>query len=275
MSFATAEESRFEGQPFELFRFQFGSVSTAVVGFTSAAETIEHAGVTYRPVPMSRNAVVVKQTLDKSELKVQTTRDHPIAQQFRQRAPAYVVSLTVFQGHHGSGDVVALWSGRVTSVSWAGSQATLNCEPVATAMRRVAATYNYQIPCQHVLYGSLCRADKQTATVVAEALEVLDSAVRLPGGWFGALDPAKFRYGYIQYQTPTNIEYRTILRVENSETLVLSQPPTGLSPGDSVTAVLGCDHSLGDCRDVHDNLPNYGGMPGIPTTNPINRNNHN
>lgn len=276
MAFDDKESSVDLGEPFELFLFQFGSKTTAKQGFTNAGETITHVGVDFAPIPIDRNEIVVKQSLDKTSMFLSVARDNPIAVMFRQQAPSYIVSLIIYQGHHGDPDNErpVIWTGRVLSVETDGSEATLNCEPVSTSMRRVGVRYNYQVPCQHVLYGPLCGASLLDGTVTASVIEVGNTTVRLPAGWFGAKNPNKFVFGYIAYETADNVEYRTILDVENDETLHLAGVTNGLNDGDSIDVVLGCNHHMDDCLFIHNRIQNYGGMPVMPMKNPINKNNY-
>lgn len=278
MTFSAKETSAILGEPFELYLFTFGSKSGSKIGFTNSTEEKTHVGVTFKPTKaIDRGRIVVKQSLDKSQLQVTVARDHPLVDLYKQQAPSYVVTLIIYQGHHNDPDDErpVIWTGRVLGVEWEDSEATLLCEPVSTSMRRVGLRYNYQLPCQHVLYGPLCGASLLAGTVTDNVAEIGTSTIRMPPGWYGAKNPAKFVYGYIAYDTADNTEYRTILEVENDETLHLAAPPTGLNVGDEVNVILGCNHHLDDCLFVHDRIESYGGMPLIPSKNPIHKNNFN
>jgi hypothetical protein len=64
------------------------------------------------------------------------------------------------------------------------------------------------------------------------------------------------------------IERRSIVR-RNGDVLTFAADARGLLPGGTVSLVLGCDHTMDDCRQVHNNILNFGGQPEIPLTNPV------
>ena len=276
MAFEVIEESRDLGQPYELYLFKYGSDSTAAYGYTDGSVSKTHLGVAFKPLPIKRGTIVANQGLDKTTLQVRMPRDAEVPALYTVQAPSYVVSLTIFQGHHNDPDneLKVVWTGRVQSVQRTGSLATVSCTPASASMKRVGLRYNYQHPCQHPLYGEQCGANKLAATVTANAVEIGEDFIRLPVDWFGALPEDKFVYGIAEWQTSDNIEYRSILEVTSGGVLRLTNKARGLVPGMPVKVSLGCNHQVTDCKNLHSNLQNYGGMPYIPLKNPINKNNH-
>jgi hypothetical protein len=51
--------------------------------------------------------------------------------------------------------------------------------------------------------------------------------------------------------------------------LTLQAAISGMQIGDAVTITAGCRHDIQTCRNVFDNVPNYGGFPQLPTVNPF------
>lgn len=274
MTFAQREESRHQGQPVDLYHFRFGTAPNAYYAYTDAEVPVMHGGVTYLPIPISRSAVTASGTLDKSAMKIKLPINTQIAELFRVYPPSQVVTLIMRQGHIGDpeGDFLVHWTGRVLGSDREGSECELNCEPIAASMRRTGLRRHYQIGCPHVLYGKRCRANKELATIRRDALTVSGNTVDLALGWNGALSPAKYIGGLLEWDGPNGPEARTILRVIDNVKLYLSGPTTNLLSGTEVRVVLGCNHQQTDCNALHANIHNYGGQPYIPTKNPINTN---
>lgn len=61
---------------------------------------------------------------------------------------------------------------------------------------------------------------------------------------------------------------RTII-YHNGDTVIISRPfRSNVAAGDSFRAYRGCDHSTDVCREVFNNIINYGGRQHMPTKNP-------
>ena len=92
----------------------------------------------------------------------------------------------------------------------------------------------------------------------------------LPEGWSGATSAAKFANGYVFYTRANGQPERLpILSATDATTIVLGNRPPALYAGMSIDVVLGCDHSMADCRSLHNNIKNFGGCPWIPLDNPV------
>jgi hypothetical protein len=213
-------------------------------------------------------------------MTIRTAVDSPVAELFRLFAPSYPVTLVIYAGHIGDSDAefIAIWTGRIQSAKRSASGARnveLSAVPDSASMRRSGLRRHYQLTCPHALYDQdpfSCRANKAAATragVVATAVSYL--GVTLAPGWQGSFDPAKFVSGMVEWTGPNGPEKRTILRVAGN-VLSLNMPTTGLTPGMTVDVVLGCNRQISDCQNLHNNVRNFGGMPFIPTDNPIKTN---
>lgn len=264
--------SRFFGRPVELYQFTYGPRLQDVVRYTDGEEAIVFDGNEYTPMTIQRGQINNSGTLDKSSMEINLPHSTTIPQLFRVYPPGHVVGLTIFQGDAADPDnqFLAIWVGRVLSVSFEGVEAKLNGEPVSTSFRRSGLRRNYQYMCPHVLYGPQCQANKTAATVPAEVVSVDGRQVVLDGSLTG---PELYAGGMLEWERATGLwESRTILEVSTvggNTALLLTGLPTGLSGGMSVSAVRGCRHTLPACRDDHNNANNYGGDPWIPMKNPI------
>lgn len=281
MTFNAIESSRSQGTPVDLYLFRYGSAVNAFYAYTDAEYPVVYDGIEYQPIPIQRGNVTGSGTLDKSALTINTPIDTGISNLFRVYPPGQPVTLIVRQGHLNDPDneFLVIWSGRVLQCERDGGEATLTCEPVSTSMRRSGLRRHYQISCPHVLYGPQCRANKLAATTTQQTVQVEPTRVTMPDGWSGSINPQKYLGGLVEWTTGNGPESRTILRIIDLKTLVLSGPTTGLTAGAMVNVVLGCNHQMGvgpqpegDCLPLHDNIHNFGGQAWIPLSNPINTN---
>lgn len=278
MSFTEFETSRDRGEPLNLFLFQYGPDAAHRLGMTDAEQPIVFDGTSYIPEPMSRDTLKASGTLDKSMLEIRTDRDNPVAELFRIYPPSQVVRLSIFQGHRDDPErqFLVVWTGRVLNVKWEGSECRFSCEPIATSLRRPGLRRRYQIACPHILYGPICRANKEAATSPATVVTANDGSRSMVVNYtLNGDDLRTFRGGTVEWTTPDGLrESRTILRLQGEgarTTLTLGGIIRQLPAGYTVNLVRGCGHNLDDCGNLHQNLPNYGGMPWIPSKNPIGR----
>ena len=281
MSFESREESRYLGEPVDLYYFRYGSQANAFYAYTDAEQEVTHDDVVYQPIPIKRGNFTASGTLDKAVLSINVPINVGIAELFRVYPPGQVVTLVVRQGHVNDPDVEypVIWTGRVIQCERDGSEAILSCEPVATSMRRSGLRRHYQLSCPHVLYGPKCKASKQAATITVPIINLTGTRVTLQDGWSGSINPQKYIGGMIEWNPGAGLERRTILRIIDLKTLVLAGPTTGLTAGKNLDVILGCNHQMGvgpqpdgDCLPLHNNIHNFGGHAWIPTSNPINTN---
>ena len=270
MSFSARETSRHLGQPDTLFRFEYG---TQTIAYTDAEREIDLEGVTYRPIPIQRNAITSSGTLDKATININLPINTEIAELFRVFPPSDVVGVTIYQSHDGEKQFLAMFVGRVLSCGRKGRVATLACEPASTSIRRPGLRRRWQYGCPHVLYGPQCRASRAAFTYTRTVASVDRAFVTMPSGWQGSNNRSSFENGLIEWDGPNGTEVRNILQV-NNDTLTISGRVSGLATGSSVRLSLGCKHTMGDCRVVFNNIQNYGGDPWIPLKNPVGLVNH-
>lgn len=265
--------SRFFGRPIELYKFVYGDRSQDVHLFTDAEFPLTRNVVpaeTYLPVPISRETTSNAGTLDRSSLQINVTRDNPIADMFRVSPPNRVVTLTIFQGEAADPDAEfkALWSGRVLAAGWEGSEAKLACEPISTAMLRVGLRRNWQYMCPHVLYGPQC--GKTKSPTVGSVYSVSGKTVTITSALSNV---SHYNGGMLQWLTPEGLSRaRTVVSatVSSGRTVfTLNGLASDMVVGQAVDCVKGCAHTVSACRDVHNNVLNFGGDPWIPLKNPV------
>lgn len=277
MPFTFFETSQSSGEPLLLYRVAYGSGPSDFLALTDAEEDITVEGVVFE----GRQAIhcppiTASGTLDKSTLELEVPFDSPLTELFRTEVPDHVISLKIMRAHYGdvvdgvlsSANVRQIWGGRILNFEvGADYVVTLSCSPLGSSIKRAGLRRPYCIGCPHLHYGPECKADRDAFTVTSTAVSKTANTVTLGAGWAGAFPAAKFVRGVLSFAGEFGTVYRTILQV-SGDTLTVSGALAQLPVGAAVSASLGCDHTTGDCKDLFDNILNYGGFPWIPTENP-------
>lgn len=270
MAFSFFESSRYRGRPFFLYLIRYGAGANEFYAFTDNETAVTAAGITYEPRQIAHGGIATTGTLDKSAVEVTAPRTNELFELFRVYPPSYRVQLTIRKGHNGDADVgtVVVWSGRVLSMNVAGDECTFTCEPISTTLRRLGLRRNWQYGCPHVLYGPGCMAIKNNVRQIGTVTVATGSEITLLAGWNGPIAAGKFIGGFIEITAQTIIP-RTILRIDAGNKLTLAGNLPDLPAGTAIAIFPGCAHDMTDCKEVHNNIVNFGGQPWIPTANPI------
>lgn len=278
MTFPTKEESRYSGQPVDLYLFRYGTQPLSYFAYTNAKEEITlEDGITYVPATISRDRVTSSGSLDKASLKIRAQRDISVRDLYIIYPPSHVTNLTIRQGHLNDPDeeFLVCWSGRVLSVEREDSECIIAGEPISTSMRQPGLRRYYQIGCTHYLYGPDCRADRDARTVVGIVTAVGDFSLTVSPGW-NDVAVGKYVQGEVRWLLANGeTQIRTIMRVVGN-VLTLNGPTLGVAVTDVIDIAAGCNHQTssiaagtGDCTVIHENGPNFGGCKWIPKSNPI------
>lgn len=272
MAFEFFERSRNKGSPIELYRFKYGPWETDIIGYTDGEERVELDGTVYVPVPIKRGSFSVSGTMDKSSLEVTVAPGAEVTELFRVYPPGQVVTLTILRGHREDveKDYRSIWIGRVLSCSFGPDDNRLACEPMRTTLQRVGLRRHYQYMCPHVLYGPQCRASEANATRRVQIDSVDGRLIVVTGSLASA---SYYGGGVIRWTDElSRVNARTIVSATTGPEggrLLLSGLARGLEAGMTVEALYGCAHNVNACKNVHNNIENYGGYPFIPTKNPL------
>lgn len=269
--FSPIETSRDLGTPVNLYLFRYGSNETDYYGYTDAEQPLTIAGYSYTPVPVDRGEVVAAGDLDNSTLQVRVQQDLPLANLFKGSPPSQVVTVTIYQGHVDDPDLQFLvaWSGRIVSCTIEENIATLACQPASTAMRRIGLKRMYQRGCPLLLFGPECSASEAAATQTFTLFNVIGANIVLPVGWATYEAAKRYANGKATFVVSGQKIVRSIIQVIDDRTLLLASSVPGLTAGAAATLTYGCNHQMSDCRDLHNNINNYGGQDWIPYKNPF------
>jgi len=278
MSYLEQEATRLSGSPVTLILFQYGPNITDVYGYTNNETDVLFDGITYQATPMDVDAVKTRGLSGKAEMTIQLPNDSEASRLFRFAPPPNPVSVFVRRGHRNDpdGEYALIYTGRVLSAKPGSNLVTkFACEWVAVSLRRTGAKRNYQYSCPFALYGSQCRADKLAATIVTQAVAVSGLDVTPTPDWDLASRYPCYVNGSVAWSTDNGTEHRAIVAVTTGGVLTVANKPTGLIAGTPIEISLGCSRLMTDCRDLHNNINNFGGQPWIPTDNPVNTNIYN
>lgn len=266
--------SRYSSQRITLYRFSYGENGESVEAYTDADSNVTFNNEVYTPLPLDRDAISSSALLDNTTLKINTSTVSPVVEVLRGYPPSYIIMLQIYQGEatDDTGDFRCVWSGRVMSAQRNDFQAEISAEPIITSMRRPGLRRNYQFNCPLALYGDMCKASKANATRTAIVGLVTDgNVVVLGGGWSTDDDLiSNFVNGTLSWTDAKGlVNQRMILSISGENTLTLSGDSGSLAALQKVSVIKGCDHTMASCKNIHNNLLNFGGQPWIPTTNPF------
>ena len=268
MTFVSREVTVDQGTPVTIFLFQHGFNKELL--YTNVDKNVVFGGKTYQPASIRHASITSNATLDSSSLELSMAADLEVVKLFTEYPPTTPVTLRIFQGHLNDADnqFLAIWNGRVLSHRIEGSEATLSCEPTYVGNRRVGLRRHWQYSCPHVLYGDQCRASEANGTKTLTVSSVSKRGITLPTGWNGTVATTSFTGGMVEWNNNGNTEIRSIVGVVNGRELRVDGLVRGLATGDTVKVIVGCNRQLSDCRDIHDNVLNFGGAHAIPQINP-------
>ena len=269
MTYDLIETSTFNGQPVELFEFSRGA---SFWRYTNSEEDVVSFGATYESATIQRSKIEQTQDLGKSVIMINMPRILDFVQQYIQSPPSDIVSLTIRRFHSTDPDIsnpantVVIWIGRVVNIRFEEDTVIARCEPVLTSLRRGALRRVYQTTCPHVLYGSVCRANRNNFRLTTDVESF--TATTLSATAIDAQPDGYYTGGFIQWSVGSNVNKRFIIG-HTGDTITLNLGLTGLDVGTTVEIFPGCDHRLTTCVNKFNNELNYGGFPYIPIKNPF------
>ncbi|MEX2524439.1 MAG: phage BR0599 family protein [Gammaproteobacteria bacterium] len=241
----------------ELYRFV---VAGLVFGYTTSPSKVTHDGQDYDPIYVRRNEIEHTEEIARARISVRLPRDAGVAALFVGGAPATVMELDIFQQDDEA--TVVIWTGRVLTAAWSGSEVVLQCEPIFSSMKRTGLHARYQKLCRHALYDDNCKVVRNDFRVLATLTARTD--LTLSAAEFDTKEDGWFIAGYVEYGNQ-----RRAIVDHAGDTITLSSPLIDSEVGEDVAAFAGCAHDRQTCIDKFDNVVNYGGMPFIPRINPF------
>jgi len=274
--FDTLEEGPLS-RPADLYRFSFG---TETFLFTSANETISFVGTDYEPLEIKRSSAQLNPRERRStNIQLDAPADARPFSDFIGIQPALRLELTIDRIQLDEKidpspldtspqplpiPTVAfrLFEGYVTSIAFKGRICMIDLSPFTNQFAREVPRFKYHSPCNHVLYDTQCGVQQSLFTQAGVVTAAVGNTITVTG-----FTGTAFTAGFVQNAAGT--DFRMIIeQVADVFTLLL---PFREILGETVDAFQGCDHTVVTCRDKFNAVPQFGGFPLVPGTNPFNQ----
>ena len=261
MTYAARETSKYSGKPIELYRFAQG---VTLWLYTSGDTTYTKGSEVYVPETISRNAIDQNNEDGAGSIDIVVPRDNDVARLWISYLPVTPVGVTIYRVHRGDTEIVTSFVGKVSTVRFEDSEATITAMPISEALRRQIPSSSYQRPCNHSLYDGGCGLNKTAFRVTGTLSSV--SGVTIKSAAFATKPDGWFTTGFVE-RADGDIRF---VMAHVGDTITLMNPFPALAAGESMNAYAGCDRSEGTCSTKFNNLPNHLGYARIPTKNPFN-----
>lgn len=265
MTYIAKETSVNEGQPLELYRFEWGA---NVLLYSSGDENFIDGDDVYTPVPIERSTTDINSTGQVSPVTLRVPRDFPVAGVNVANVPGRTIWLTIRRLHltdGGAPEQVVFWTGRLVNTAWIGSQAELRCEPINAAIERQCLRRAYQTQCPLMLYAPECGLVKEEWSLTLAGSDLTPSGADITAAGIGGYADDFFTNGFIMQ----NDLYQRLITAHTGSTITLLEPLPAIEPADNIRIFAGCDRSFATCRDKFSNGDNHGGYLFIPKVNPF------
>lgn len=271
-AFETAQET---GAPIEIYRFDLGADTFE---YTSAEDDQVVSTITYSAIPIQRGPISHRSGESQEPLTITVPGDNEFAIKYISNVPGVQAFVTIQRFHRTdtpTPQVITVFEGFVQSVAFVeqAKEARIAVAPTESARSRPIPRFTYQGLCNHILYDSGCKVNKDdvafklssgSVTVISGNDITVPGAAAFGDGWFTG--------GYVELLSGT--DFRLVLNhVGDVLTLLLPFPTDAES---TVNVYAGCDHSIATCNskfftseDVTSNVINFGGYAFVPTRNPF------
>jgi hypothetical protein len=244
----------------ELYDFSIGLTHWR---YTDAGREAIVEGQRYLPVALTRGRIAQSAEEAKNTLEVTAPLDLPLLNLFRPVPPGLRLRLDLKRVRVRDGLVRLGWTGHVADLDETHSVAKLRCQSLAAAVETLGLRRSWQSNCPLVLYSQgpgLCNADPDAHAVAAILSDATGYTVASAA--FDAFDDGHFDGGVLQWTSTLGIERRFIVGHAGATLRLLT--PAALASGAHVTALPGCDRTIGPrgCAKFANTL-NYGGQPTL------------
>lgn len=285
MSYDSLENSVELGQPVELFLF-FNL--EARFAYTSAQHPITFNGDTYQPRPIKRSEDTIKSLNARRDMTITMPATDLFAQRYIATIPTVTDTLRIFRYHTTDGavpEVVEIFNGSISNVAISkNNEVVVNARSMSAILEQSVPRQTCRALCNHIIYNARCKVNSTDFQIVGvvDAIAADGMTVDVNGGgevfpFTGLALSAQFAAdsGFLLGGTVERfgLERRMIRSWTNLggnvARLGLLLPFAGLTVGQNVQVLAGCDQSKATCRDRFDNTLNFGGFPLVPKKNPF------
>jgi len=236
-----------------------------VYRIATGTRDLEIDGETFEVAPAYRGELELSVAGKGGVLMVELPMSHAVPQRYMaDLVPPQKIAVRVLRKQMTSGETECLWAGRVHRMRIVKQKAELAVPSDLTrALQRKLPTITTGKLCPHVLYSASCR-------VVSSAHRV-DTTITTYSGRVFTVDTLGRASGWARggqiVHVPTG-ERVTILS-QIGDVITGQFGIYELRLGDAVQVFAGCNKLLTTCQQKFANDQNYGGMPMLPTRNPM------
>jgi len=234
--------------------------------YTSSDENITYDGNEYISVPIKRTNIDQSPELKRTNLTLTVPMDIGFIQEFIRTPPTSITTVTIFRGHFGDAEVLTVWLGRLSNVSFDAQKASLTIESIVSSLKRPTLRMKYNRNCPYDLYGRGCLVDKEDFVTNAVVTQV--NSVTISAAIIGTKPANYFTGGMIVWDNGT-FELARFIISHSGDTLELDLALTDFPVGTSISIYPGCNRTLSDCNTKFSNVANYGGQPFYPMKDPF------
>lgn len=260
---SNADTSYTAGKPVEMYKIEQGS---SFRYFTTHAKPVSIVNQVYTPKNIVRDEVETSDDSFKGGLTLTLPRTDPFAVELIGQSLEIPMVVTLFRGHldgTSATNVSVYWKGRVVTTKAQNNEVKIDCESVFTSLKRAGLRARYEKTCRHEVFDGGCKLNEANYRKVATISSINVMDVVLSGE---AANIGYYTGGMIIFPDGST---RLILKHETQGKITMSRPHPGGQPGQRVTLLPGCDHSIATCKAKFNNYINYGGWPYIPIKNPF------
>ena len=266
MSFDQIENSNAEGRPVFLYSFNLGA---ATWRYTSSDEDRIVSGFKWTAVPISDDGIKLTGEATTDALAITAPSTIGPVQVFIGTPPSQEIIVNVWHLHEGDSEAALCYAGELAQVDFPQpGQAKMICHTLSASMQRDGLRFGWQRACPYAVYDELtCKVKKEDHGVAAVIISASNGVVN--AAELASKPDGTFIGGFIEWEHPVRgREYRGI-EDHVGENITMFGLTDGLYYGLKVTAYPGCNRTAQMCRELFDNLDEFGGVPHMPGKSPF------
>ena len=233
--------------------------------YTSDGEPITVAGVVYEPLEgLTRTAIeltAITDSLQTVDILVPITSDIAVDYALREMPVSFEVEIRNVD--RDTDEIELVYQGEYVSIEVIDNYVSIKTQSIIQAqLNNQTNQVVLGTSCNHVLYDALCKVDIALHTFTTTVLAIKGTKITVVNDFVGndALQVG------LMVNTRTG-ETRTI--TSNIDNIIrVGYDFIDIIVGDEVNLIRGCNHKYNTCKNVFNNVPNYGGFMWLPTTNP-------
>lgn len=255
-----------DGEPIEVYKF-IGS--GGIFRYTNNSEPITVDKEEYLPSEITRGAIEVGSVIDSpmtNDFVIPANDKLALAYAFEYSPQELRVEVRrVHRGDNYATDFTVEWQGIAKSYNTSEDRTTISTVSVIQDQLsgNTVAIY-YQRMCNHRLYDARCKVNRADYTTASQVTVIQNQIITVENTFVAN---GQLRGGEIKLVRTG--ETRGIID-NNDNVLRIGYPFASVELGDTVEMSKGCNHlRLGDCKNLFNNVNNYGGFDDIPLVNPF------